>query len=75
MNRGGTLGRADSILFARKSSVIRPITERTELTASKLVPKLKLLYKMGMTAFLHHLDQNPKYFRTKAAIAKSAMGK
>ena len=67
--------RADSILIARKSSVIRPTLDRPELTAATLVPKLKLLYKMGMTAFLHHLDQNPKHFKTKAAIAKSSMGK
>ena len=28
-----------------------------------------------MTAFLHHLDQNPKYFKTKAAVAKTVVGK
>lgn len=65
----------DSILITRKSSVMRPIVEKSELKAADLVPKLKLLYKFGMTSFLHHLDQNPKYFKTKAAIAKTATGK
>ena len=63
------------MMTGRKASVMRTMVERPELSAPQLVPKLKLLYKIGMTAFLHHLDQNPKYFKTKAAIAKTASGK
>jgi len=40
------------------------------MTAHDLLPKLKLLYKIGIVSYVHHLDQ--KNFKTKAAISKSS---
>ena len=50
--------------------MVRPQTEKINITAHDLLPKLKLLYKIGMVSFVHHLDQ--KNFKTKAAISKSS---
>ena len=59
----------------RKSSVFRTNTnlEGPKITAHDLLPKLKLLYKVGMVSFMHHLDQ--KNFKNKVVIAKSANSK
>lgn len=57
----------------RKSSIFRPMVEKSAVTAHDLVPKLSLLYKIGMTSWLHHLDQ--KNFKTRAVVAKNAVGK
>ena len=65
---------ADSL--NRKSSVFRQNLsglEQRKLTAHELLPKLKLLYKIGMASFWHHLDQ--KNFRAKAVISKTASSK
>ena len=43
------------------------------MTAHELLPKLKILYKVGINSILHHMDQ--KNFKTKAVIAKAAQGK
>jgi len=53
--------------------VIRPQIERSLLKAHDLLPKLKLLYKLGMVAFMHHLDQGQ--FKSRAVIAKTVTGK
>jgi len=79
-NRAASVGLAHRALssnnmsvLGRKSSVIKPQVEMKNLSAPDLVEKLKLLYKLGMTSFLHHLDQ--RHFKTKAVIAKTASGK
>ena len=61
------------ILNNRKASVLRQNVEKSTMTAYDLLPKLEILYKIGITSFLHHLGQ--KNFKTKAIIAKSAQGK
>ena len=43
------------------------------MTAHELLPKLGLLYKIGMTSLLHHLDQ--KNFKTRTVVAKNASSK
>ena len=52
--------------------MFRPIVSERTVTAAELLPKLKLLYKIGACSFLHHLDQ--KNFKTKTVISKSAAG-
>ena len=42
------------------------------MTAHDLIPKLKLLYKVGMVSFAHHLQRQG--FKSKAVIAKTANG-
>ena len=49
------------------------MVEKSNITAHDLVPKLNLLYKIGMTSWLHHLEQ--KNFKTRAVVAKNAVGK
>ena len=59
----------------RKGSIFRQTVgglESQKVTAHDLLPKLKLLYKVGMVSFTHHLEQ--KNFKTKAVIAKTASG-
>lgn len=53
----------------RKQSVFRPTAERNNLTAADLLPKLKLLYNIGMVTFQHHMDQ--RNFKQKTLLSQT----